>query len=64
MRRPANQDEWQWSAECLKEVAQYANQAGVLLGLEVINRYETYFINTLAQARKLVAMIAEPNVNL
>jgi len=62
--RPANQDEWQWSAECLKEVAQYANQAGVLLGLEVINRYETYFINTLAQARRLIEMIAEPNVKI
>lgn len=62
--RPANDDEWKWSADCLKEVARYAGAAGVLLGLEVINRYETPFINTLAQARTLIEMIGEPNVKI
>jgi D-psicose/D-tagatose/L-ribulose 3-epimerase len=62
--RPANEDDWKWSSECLKEVAQYAGPAGVKLGVEPINRYETFFITTLEQAAQLVGMIDEPNVKI
>ncbi len=63
IKRPTEQT-WQWSAECLREVARYARDYGVTLGLEPVNRYETYLVNTCAQARTLMAMIAEPNVKI
>ena len=62
-KRPSEQ-EWQFSAECLREVAKYASNFGVTLGLEPVSRYETYLINTCEQAVKLMKMINEPNVKI
>jgi D-psicose/D-tagatose/L-ribulose 3-epimerase len=64
VKRPANEDEWKWSAECLREVAQHAGDVGITLCVEPINRYENYLINTLEQGASLVRMIAEPNVKI
>jgi len=54
--------QWRHSAEGLKEVCRYAREFGVTVGLEPVNRYETYLINTSAQAMELAEMIDEPNV--
>ncbi len=62
-RRPAPQ-EWEWAAEGLREVADYALEAGVTVGLEPVNRYETYLVNTCEQALRLRDMIGRPNVRL
>jgi D-psicose/D-tagatose/L-ribulose 3-epimerase len=62
-KRPTEQT-WKFSAECLKKVAQYAKPLGVSLGLEPVNRYETYLINTCEQALKLKDMINEDNVKI
>jgi len=62
-KRPTEQT-WKFSAECLKEVAKYAKPLGVSLGLEPVNRYETYLINTCEQALKLKDMIDEDNVKI
>jgi D-psicose/D-tagatose/L-ribulose 3-epimerase len=61
--RPTQQT-WEHSAECLREVAIYAQEFGVQLGLEPVNRYETYLINTSDQALKLKEMIGEPNIKI
>jgi D-psicose/D-tagatose/L-ribulose 3-epimerase len=55
---------WESSAECLKEVAQYAKPLGVTVGLEPVNRYETYLINTCEQAIQLIDMIDEDNMRI
>ena len=62
-KRPTDQT-WKFSAECLKEVAKYAKTLGVSIGLEPVNRYETYLINTCKQALKLKDMIDEDNVKI
>ena len=61
--RPIEQT-WKFSAECLKEVAQYAKPLGVTIALEPVNRYETYLINTTKQALKLIDMIDEDNMRI
>jgi len=61
--RPTKQT-WKHSAECLKEVAQFAKPIGVTIGLEPVNRYETYLINTCEQALKLIEMIDEDNMRI
>jgi D-psicose/D-tagatose/L-ribulose 3-epimerase len=55
---------WEYSAECLKEVAQYAKPLGVTIALEPVNRYETYLINTCEQALKLINLIGEENMRI
>jgi D-psicose/D-tagatose/L-ribulose 3-epimerase len=61
--RPGSQ-EWEWSAECLAQVAEYAGAAGVTIGLEPVNRYESPLVNTCEQALRLADMIGAPNVEI
>ncbi len=58
--RPGTQ-QWKHSAEGLKEVCRFAQDHGVTVGIEPVNRYETYLINTCGQALELIGMIDEPN---
>jgi len=62
-RQPCEQT-WQWSAECLREVAEPAGELGVTLGLEPVNRYETDLVNTCEQAKRLKAMIDRDNIRI
>lgn len=55
---------WERAAQVLKPAAQFAAERGVTLGIEAINRYETFLINTCDQALELIARIDEPNVRL
>ncbi|OUS75519.1 hypothetical protein B1748_16790 [Paenibacillus sp. MY03] len=61
---PPKEQEWGYAAECLREAAIYAQSHGVQIGLEPVNRYETYLVNTCEQALKLKAMIGEPNIKI
>ena len=61
MRTP---EEWNYSKEYLLKAADYAKQKGVVLALEPVNRYETYFLNTVEDTRKLVEEINHPNVKI
>ena len=54
------EEEWQWAVESLKQVYDYAESAGILIGIEPINRFETYFINRGDQALALAAAVG-PN---
>jgi D-psicose/D-tagatose/L-ribulose 3-epimerase len=54
-------DEWQWGVESMAEVAEYAQQAGVTLGVECLNRFECYFLNTHADAARFVKAVNHPN---
>jgi D-psicose/D-tagatose/L-ribulose 3-epimerase len=47
-------DEWERSVDHLRRVAEYAEQAGVVLAEEVVNRFELYHLNTLDQAISFV----------
>jgi len=61
--RPTEQS-WRYSADCLREVARFAAEMGLSIGLEPVNRYETYLVNTCEQALKLKQMIGEDNVKI
>jgi D-psicose/D-tagatose/L-ribulose 3-epimerase len=51
-------------AKNLKIVAKYAEDKGVVLALEPLNRFETSFVNLTAQALELVDRIDRPSVKL
>lgn len=63
VKRPT-EETWQFSADALREVAVYARELGVNLGLEPVNRYETYLVNTCTQARELKDRIGMDNVKI
>jgi D-psicose/D-tagatose/L-ribulose 3-epimerase len=51
-------------AKNLKEVARYAEDKGVTLALEPLNRFETSFINLTEQAIELVKIVGSPRLKL
>ena len=55
---------WERAASVMKDAARYAQDHGVTLGIEAINRYETFLINTTDQALALMQRIDEPNVRV
>ena len=59
-----SEEYWERAATGLKEVAQYAQDFDVTIGIEPINRYETFLVNTCDQALRLREMIDEPNVGI
>jgi D-psicose/D-tagatose/L-ribulose 3-epimerase len=60
--RPPEERELEDVARVLKNVARYAAERGVSLGVEAVNRYETYLINLAGQADAILDRIGEPNV--
>lgn len=56
--------EWQLAIESTKEVARYALDFNIKLGIEPINRFETYFINRADQALKLIEDVNMDNVGV
>jgi len=49
-------------ARVLGRIARSAAEYGVELGIEAVNRYETYLVNLASQADELLDRIDEPNV--
>ena len=57
-------EEWQWAADGLAAAARRGQQLGVMLCIEPLNRFETYFLNTLCDAAELLRAVREPNVRI
>lgn len=55
---------WDRAAGVMKEAARFGQDHGVTLGIEAINRYETFLVNTADQALALMSRIDEPNVRV
>nr|HMN31601.1 sugar phosphate isomerase/epimerase family protein [Caldilineaceae bacterium] len=58
------EDRLQRAAENLHQLGNYAQAAGIKFVIEVLNRYETNFINTAAEARTLVDRVNHPLVGI
>lgn len=54
------EEEWEWAVEGVKEVYEFTEANGLTIGIEPINRFETYFINRGAQALALAEAVG-PN---
>jgi D-psicose/D-tagatose/L-ribulose 3-epimerase len=54
-------DEKNRSADILRSTAEYAATAKLMLGIEYLNRFECYLLNTAAGARELVGLVDHPN---
>jgi D-psicose/D-tagatose/L-ribulose 3-epimerase len=50
-------DEWRWAVDGLQECQAHAETVGVRMGLEPLNRFETYFLNRCDQALALAEAV-------
>jgi len=62
--RRRTKEEWKWAVEGLQAVVRRAEHLGVTLCLEPLNRFETYFLNTLQDASQLIHEIGTPNIRI
>ena len=54
-------DEWKWGIESMQHVAEYARAVGITLGLEFLNRFECYLLNTAADAARFAREVDDPS---
>lgn len=58
--RPPQEDELARGAEAHRAMAEEAERRGIVLALEILNRFETHFMNTAAQARAYAERVNHP----
>ena len=59
--KPATPDEWQWSVEGMREVAQHAQTKGVTLAIESLNRFEIYLLTCADDVVRYLEAVNHPN---
>ena len=57
-------DEWQWAVECFQSLGETLDACNVHLALEPLNRFETYFLNTAADAVRLADAVGHPKIGV
>jgi D-psicose/D-tagatose/L-ribulose 3-epimerase len=60
--RGRTEDEWKWGVEVLRQAAEAAQQAGVQLALEYLNRFECYFLNCAEDNVKFAREVDHPSL--
>jgi len=62
--RRRTRNEWQWAVEGFQKLGPTLAEHGVTLAIEPLNRFETYFLNTAADAAQLCDEVGHPNVGV
>jgi D-psicose/D-tagatose/L-ribulose 3-epimerase len=57
-------DEWKWAVEAYQSLGDTLASHGVTVAIEPLNRFETFFLNTAADAARLCSEINHPNVGI
>ena len=57
-------EEWKWTVDSWQRLAPAVHAAGIDIALEPLNRFETYFLNTVADATKLCEAIGDPAIGI
>lgn len=57
-------DEWKWGVDSMRQTAEHAGKCGVTLGVECLNRFETYLLNSHADAARFCRQVAHPNCRM
>ena len=62
--QPPRDDERKYAAEVLRQAAEYAEQANIVLTPEALNRFECYLFNTLDDIAELIREVDHPNCQM
>ena len=63
--KPRTEQEWRWSVEGMRDVAEYAKEKGELvIAVECINRFETHFLNIAEDAVQYCKDIGTGNMKV
>jgi D-psicose/D-tagatose/L-ribulose 3-epimerase len=63
--KPRTADEWNWSVQCMQEVARYAERNGDLtIAVEPVNRFETHFLNIAEDAVEYCKAVGVKNMKV
>ncbi|MDX2059652.1 MAG: sugar phosphate isomerase/epimerase family protein [Gemmatimonadales bacterium] len=62
--RRRTEAEWNHAIESYRVLAPHAAAQGVVLAIEPLNRFETYFLNTAADARRLAEEVNHPGLGI
>lgn len=57
-------DEWKWGVDSMRQNAENAAKAGVMLGVEYLNRFECYLLNSAADTVRFVRDVAHPQCRM
>jgi D-psicose/D-tagatose/L-ribulose 3-epimerase len=57
-------DEWRWAVDTVRQSAQHAAAMHLNIGLEPLNRFEMYLVNTIADGARFCRDVGLPNVGL
>ena len=57
-------DEWKWGVESMRAVAEHAGKVHVTLGVEALNRFETYLLNTHADSARFCREVDHPRCRM
>ncbi|KAL1963485.1 hypothetical protein VTN77DRAFT_8066 [Rasamsonia byssochlamydoides] len=58
------EDEWAWVVDGLREICAFAQTRNIRIGLEPLNRFETYFLNRVDQALRLADEVGFANCGI
>jgi D-psicose/D-tagatose/L-ribulose 3-epimerase len=57
-------DEWKWAVEGMRQVAEHAETCKINLGLEYLNRFECYLLNTAADGVRFCREVNHPRCKM
>lgn len=57
-------DEWKWGVDSMRQTAEHAKTHGVMLGVEYLNRFECYLLNSAADTVRFVREVNHPNCRM
>jgi D-psicose/D-tagatose/L-ribulose 3-epimerase len=58
------QDEWKWGIDSMRAVAEHAKSVGVMLAVEYLNRFETYFLTCAADTVEFIKAVDHPSCRM
>ncbi|MBS4199870.1 sugar phosphate isomerase/epimerase [Bacillus sp. FJAT-49732] len=59
-----NREEWNNAVASVRELGDYAKQHNIILAIEAINRYETYLVTNLYNAKRFIEEVNSENVKM
>ncbi len=62
--QPATAQEWAWGVEGIQQLSQYADEMGVMICLEYLNRFEMYLTSCADELIRFVDEVNRPNCKI